>query len=75
MSRKKGGAVKWVPAVVIDELDDIMQTEQVNVPSEAWHRMAKASKKGRQGLEPPLMGELRNLNRPGRKKKRGGLFG
>ena len=75
MSKRKGGAHKWVPAVVIDEIEDIMQTEQVNVPQEAMHRMVQYSRKGRANNEPPLMRELRALGQKRRKKKGpGGIF-
>lgn len=63
----KKGKVMYVPRVVVEELRDIMVSEDLDTPGEAWHKLVKRGKP--KGFEPPLMRELRDFGRPGRKKK------
>lgn len=44
---RRKGRVKWVPASVLDELNDIRKSENVFGLSEAFRKMAFYSRKGR----------------------------
>jgi hypothetical protein len=62
----KRGKMKYVPVMVIDEVEDIMREESIVSNSEGFRRMVKHSQIGRE-LE-----RIKNLNWS--KKRKGGLF-
>lgn len=43
----KRGTMKWVPAVVIDEVEDIKREENIFTDAEAFRQLVRHSRRGR----------------------------
>ena len=52
------GRYQYIPPVVVDELEEIKQTDNINCDADAFKLMAKNSKIGRNAVK-EIIGQLR----------------